>query len=75
MAYRIVFEYQTETTAMNDIYNHSDKQAALTQFAELREMLKQAISPDKCQIVDEHDLFGLVNHDEGYYGFVRLDED
>ncbi|MBQ4367256.1 MAG: hypothetical protein II786_04145 [Muribaculaceae bacterium] len=73
MAYRIVFEYQTESSAMSDVLNCSDEQDARDKFQELHDNLVMAIDPSGCEVVDEPDLFGLMNREEEVYGFVRLD--
>ena len=75
MGYRVVFEYETDTSAMSDVYNCADQQAALQMFNDLRQQLMLAIDPAQCEVVDEPDLFGMTNRQEGCYGFVRIDHD
>ena len=37
MAYKVVFEYQTEDGAMSDVYNCRDEQRAQEKFADTQE--------------------------------------
>ena len=75
MGYRVVFEYETESSAMSDVYNCADEQAAMQTFKELREQLIMAIDPTRCEVVDEPDLYGMTDREQGCYGFVRIDKD
>ncbi len=75
MGYRVVFEYETESSAMSDVYNCADQQAALQMFNDLRQQLMLAIDPTQCEVVDEPDLYGMTNRQVGCYGFVRIDHD
>ena len=75
MGYRVVFEYETESSAMSDVYNCADQQAALQMINDLRQQLMLAIDPTQCEVVDEPDLYGMTNRQVGCYGFVRIDHD
>ena len=72
MRYRVVFEYQSEGSAMSDVYNCRDEQAAKEKFAELKEDLLFAIDPDACEVIDEPTHYSLINREEGIFGYVRL---
>lgn len=72
MRYRVVFEYQSEDTAMSDVYNCKDEQSAKDKFAELKDSLEHAIDPDSCEVVDEPEHYSLINREVGFYGYVRL---
>lgn len=72
MAYKVVFEYQTEGGAMSDVYNCRDEQRAREKFAELREDLLFALDPDGCEVVDEPSLYSLTNREKGVFGYVRI---
>ncbi|MBR1551032.1 MAG: hypothetical protein IJ632_01780 [Muribaculaceae bacterium] len=71
--FRIVFEYETEDTAMSDVLLFTDRRQAQEKFDELRGQLILAIDPTQCQVTDDPDLYGVVDHDNEAYGFVRLD--
>lgn len=72
MKYRVVFEFQSEDTAMSDVYNCRDEEAAKEKFAELRDSLEHTIDPDDCEVIDESDHYSLINREVGFYGYVRL---
>lgn len=75
MGYRVVFEYETESSAMSDVYHCSDRQVAQQMFDDLRQQLTMVIDPSECEVVDEPDLYGMTNRQVGCYGFVRIDHD
>lgn len=72
MAYKVVFEYQTEGGAMSDVYNCRDEQRAQEKFAELKEDLLFAIDPSICEVVDEPSFYSLINRERGIFGYVRI---
>lgn len=72
MAYRVVFEYQTEDGAMSDVYNCSDEKQAQEKFDELRDSLAHVIDPANCKVVDEPTLYSVINREVGLFGYVRL---
>lgn len=72
MRYRVVFEFQSEDSAMSDVYNCSDEQQARDKFDELRDSLEHAIDPATCQVIDEPTHYSLINREVGFYGYVRL---
>ena len=72
MAYKVVFEYQTEDGAMSDVYNCSDEQQAREKFDELRDSLMHAIDPDECEVIDEPSFYSVINREASLYGYVRL---
>ena len=72
MNYRVVFEFQSEDSAMSDVYNCRDEQHAMEKFAELRDSLMHAIDPDGCEVIDEPTHYSLINREAGFYGYVRL---
>jgi hypothetical protein len=75
MKYRVVFEFQSEDSAMSDVYNCKDGQEAHTKFAELQDSLVHAIDPSGCEVTDEPAFYCVINRDEGIYGYVRLLEE
>lgn len=78
MKYRVVFEFQSEDSAMSDVYNCKDEQTAFDKFAELRDMLEHSINPTDptgWEVVDEADLYSVINREEGICGYVRLLKD
>ena len=75
MKYRVVFEWQSEDGAMSDVYNCKDEQTAMDKFAELRDSLEHAVTPDGCEIIDEPARYSVINREAGVYGYVRLLED
>ena len=75
MKYRVVFEFQSEDSAMSDVYNCKDEQAALEKFAELKEEMLFSIDPSTCEVIDEPAHYSVINHEEGIYGYVRLLDD
>ena len=72
MKYRVVFEFQSEDSAMSDVYNCQDEQAARDKFAELRDSLEHAVDPTTCELTDEPSFYCVINREEGIYGYVRL---
>lgn len=72
MAYKVVFEYQTEDGAMSDVYNCSDEKQAQEKFDELRDSLVHAIDASTCKVVDEPTLYSVINREAGVFGYVRL---
>ena len=72
MKYRVVFEFQSEDSAMSDVYNCRDEQQAQQKFAELQDSLMHAIDPDSCEVIDEPTHYSLINREAGFYGYVRL---
>jgi len=75
MKYRVVFEFQSEDSAMSDVYNCKDEQEAKEKFAELRDSLEHAIDADGCEVTAEPAFYCLINRSEGLYGYVRLLEE
>jgi hypothetical protein len=71
--FRIVFEYETEDTAMSDVLLFADRRQAQEKFDELRSQLILANDPTSCQVTDEPDLYGVIDRENEAYGFVRLD--
>ena len=74
MKYRVVFESQSEDSAMSDVYNYNDEQAAFDKFAELCDMLEHTIDPTDptgWEMVDEPDFYSVINRQEGIYGYMR----
>lgn len=72
MKYRVVFEFQSEDSAMSDVYNCSDEQQAREKFDELRDSLMHAVDAADCQVVDEPSNYSIINREAGLYGYVRL---
>lgn len=72
MRYQVVFEYQTEDSAMSDVYNCRDEQQAKEKFAELRDSLVHAIDPEGCEVIDEPTHYSVINREAYLYGYVRL---
>ena len=75
MRYRVVFEFQSEDSAMSDVYNCRDEQQAQEKFAELRDSLQHAIDPSTSVITDESALYSVIDRKEGIFGYVRLLEE
>ena len=70
----MVFEFQSEDSAMSDVYNYNDEQAAFDKFAELCDMLEHTIDPTDptgWEMVDEPDFYSVINRQEGIYGYMR----
>ena len=72
MKYRVVFEYQSEDSAMSDVYNCRDEQQAQDKFDELCDSLMRAINPATSKVTDEPTLFSVVDRTEGIFGYVRI---
>ena len=72
MQYRVVFEFQSEETAMSDVYNCKDEQSAKEKFAELKDSLEHAVGQTQCEVIDEPTHYSVINRDRGIYGYVRL---
>lgn len=72
MKYRVVFEYQSEDSAMSDVYNCRDEQQAREKFAELQDSLMHAIPSDNCEVIDEPMHYSIINREAGLYGYVRI---
>ena len=72
MKYRVVFEFQSEDSAMSDVYNCKDEQAALDKFEELRDSLEHAVDVAGCEVIDEQDHYSVIDRNAGVYGYVRL---
>ena len=53
MQYRVVFEFQSEDSAMSDVYNCKDEQQARDKFDELRDEIMGAIGRTQCEVIDE----------------------
>lgn len=75
MRYRVVFEYQSEDSAMSDVYNCRDEQQAQEKFAELRDSLMHAVDPAGCDVTDEPTQYSIINRTEGIFGYVRVLDD
>ena len=71
----MVFEFQSEDSAMSDVYNCRDEQQAQEKFAELRDSLQHAIDPTTSEITDEPTLYSVIDRKEGIFGYVRLLEE
>ena len=61
MKYRVVFEWQSEDGAMSDVYNYRNEEQAKEKFAELRDEISSAVSPDGCEIIDAPTHYSLIN--------------
>jgi len=72
MKYRVVFEFQSEDSAMSDVYNCRDEQEAQDKFAELQDSLVHTIDPAGCEVTDEPTHYCVINREAGIYGYVRL---
>lgn len=72
MKYRVVFEFQSEDSAISDVYNCRDEQQAFDKFAELRDSLLHAIDPDGCEVIDDPTHYSVIDRQAGIYGYVRL---
>ena len=72
MKYRVVFEYQSEDSAMSDVYNCRDEQQAQEKFAELRDSLMHAADPATSEVTDEPTLYSVVNREQPLVAYVRL---
>ena len=60
---------------MSDVYRCVDEQTAREKFAELRDMLEHSINPTDptgWEVVDESDLYSVINREEAIMGYVRL---
>ena len=75
MKYRVVFEFQSDDSAMSDVYNYRDEQQALDKFAELRNEFIHAIDPDACEVIDEPTHYSIIDRQRGLFAYVRLLED
>ena len=72
MKYRVVFEWQSEDSAMSDVYNCRDEQQAQEKFAELRDSLVHAVDPAMCEVIDEPTRYSVINRDVGLMGYVCI---
>lgn len=72
MRYRVVFEFQSDDSAMSDVYNCTDEQQALEKFDELKDSLMHAFDSTGSEVVDEPAHYSVINREEGFYGYVRL---
>ena len=75
MRYRVVFEFQSEDSAMSDVYNCKEEQAARDKFEELRDSLMHAIDPAGCEVIDEPTHYSVINREAGIFGYVRIVDD
>ena len=75
MKYRVVFEFQSEDSAMSDVYNCKEEQAARDKFEELRDSLMHAIDPAGCEVIDEPTHYSVINREAGIFGYVRIVDD
>ena len=75
MRYRVVFEFQSEDSAMSDVYNCKEEQAARDKFEELRDSLMHAIDPAGCEVIDETTHYSVINREAGIFGYVRILDD
>jgi len=75
MKYRVVFEFQSEDSAMSDVYNCKDEQTALDKFEELRDSLVHAVDAAGCEVIDELEHYSVIDRGTGVYGYVRLLKD
>ncbi len=75
MRYRVVFEFQSEDSAMSDVYNCKEEQAARDKFEELRDSLMHAIDPAGCEVIDEATHYSVINREAGIFGYVRILDD
>ena len=72
MRYRVVFEFQSEDSAMSDVYNCRDEQQAREKFAELRDSLMHAFDTADSEVIDEPEHYSVINRQEGVFGYVRI---
>ena len=72
MKYRVVFEYQSEDSAMSDVYNCRDEQQARDKFDELRDSLMHAFDLAACEVTDEPLTYSVINRQQGAFGYVRI---
>ena len=73
MQYRVVFEFQSEDSAMSDVYNCKDEQQAQEKFDELRDSLMHVVEGVAgSQVVDEPSNYSIINRGASLYGYVRL---
>lgn len=73
MRWRVVFEFQSEDSAMSDVYNCKDEQQAQEKFDELRDSLMHVVEGVAgSQVVDEPSNYSIINRETGLYGYVRL---
>ena len=73
MRWRVVFEFQSEDSAMSDVYNCKDEQQAQDKFDELRDSLMHVDEGVAgSQVVDEPSNYSIINREAGLYGYVRL---
>ena len=75
MRYRVVFEFQSEDSAMSDVYNCKDEQQALEKFDEIKDSLMHAIDPAGCEVIDEPTHYSVINREAGIFGYVRIVDD
>ena len=75
MRWRVVFEFQSEDSAMSDVYNCGVEQQAQEKYAELRDSLSHAIDDAGSEVVDEPSHYSIINREAGCYGYVRLLEE
>ena len=75
MKYRVVFEFQSEDSAMSDVYNYRHEQQAQEKFAELRGEISGAVDPDGCEVIDEPTHYSIIDRQRGLFAYVRLLED
>ncbi len=71
----MVFEYQSEDSAMSDVYNCRDEQQAREKFDELRDSLMHATDPAGSEVIDEPSFYSVINREDGLYGYVRIVND
>lgn len=72
MRYRVVFEWQSEDSAMSDVYNCRDEQQAREKFDELRDSIVHAVDPDGSEVIDEPSHYSIINRQQGVFAYVRL---
>ncbi len=72
MKYQEVFEFQSEDSAMSDVYHCKDGMAAQDKFLELRDSLAHAVEGSDCNIIDEPGHYSVIDRKAGIYGYVRL---
>ena len=72
MRFRVVFEFQSEDSAMSDVYNCRDEQQAQDKFAELRDSLMHAVDAADSEVIDGPEHYSVINRKVGFYGYVRI---
>ncbi len=69
--HRVYFEFLSGGESGQDCYSFSEKEVAAAKVEELKQTINDNFSGEKkCEIVDEEDFYGIIDHSSGDFAKV-----